>query len=176
MTDAERSTLKFLRLKVRLRDRPLKPGYTYTSVEDWLLTNGRLWTPAPLPARIRPMPIKQCYQNAFLLAARSKGRYRYVEGIAYGVIPDIDHAWCVDDQDRVLDPTWCQPNRPDGGPGLAYFGAVFELDALRELRADTDLLSILHDYPRKYPLLKQPRRPAHEVPMVLEKNRRAQAG
>ena len=70
----------------------------------------------------------------------------YVEGMALSVIP-VEHAWCVDPDDRVVDPTW------EGG-GSAYFGAEFSLDDLRRLRKETRHLSIVWDYPRAYPLLR----------------------
>jgi len=58
---------------------------------------------------------------------RSRKRSHADEGVALGralpgqpVMWPLPHAWAIDADDRVIDPTWA------GGPGLglAYFGVV----------------------------------------------------
>jgi hypothetical protein len=72
----------------------VRDGYGYTCPADWLLTHGRFWTPPTTPPRYRMTP-QACFDNAYKLAVRSRGRLRYAEGIALAIIP-VDHAWCVD--------------------------------------------------------------------------------
>lgn len=81
----------------------------------WLLENGREWTyeEGPLPDDVRRGPWRNCFENAgenVLLPggmlAETESAYRYVEGTAWcGSIP-AEHAWLVDENDRVIDPTW----------------------------------------------------------------------
>ena len=47
------------------------------------------------------------------------------------------HAWCVDQQDRVVDPTW--PH------GVAYFGIVFRWDYMLWITLKKDTFGILSD-------------------------------
>ena len=55
-----------------------------------------------------------CFMNAFRLM-NNKG-YTYVEGIAMpaNTLFPVHHAWCVDEFNHVIDPTWID--------GAAYFG------------------------------------------------------
>lgn len=59
----------------------------------------------------------ECYVNAYYLA-HNQGLY-YVEGLA--IVPSIgfpmEHAWCVDADGHVYDPTW--------EAGTDYFGVAF---------------------------------------------------
>ena len=64
----------------------------------------------PLPKRYKKRAAKHCYANAAALVSRSHGRLTYVEGLAKragGMV--VDHAWAIDAQNRVIDPTWDQP-------------------------------------------------------------------
>jgi hypothetical protein len=76
----------------------------------------------PLPPRYPTMVPKQCFVNA----ARLVGRFRtltYVEGYAYreGLFP-MHHAWAVDADRSVVDPTWRDPEL------CAYWGVPFDRD------------------------------------------------
>jgi len=75
----------------------------------------------PLPRPYRPMPPKQCFTNA----ARLVGRYpklTYVEGFAVreSIGFPMHHAWAVDADRNVIDPTW---NAPED---CAYWGVPFD--------------------------------------------------
>ena len=83
----------------------------------FILKHGRLFTSiAPerkfLPWLQRP---HSCYTNCLQLAVIEK--LVYVEGnaIIAGTGVDVAHAWCLDTDGRVVDPTW-------EVPGDAYFG------------------------------------------------------
>lgn len=106
-------------------------GWRWNSPEDLVLSLGRAWSPAPLPAGIEPMAIKQCFTNAYLLAAR-RSDLTYVEGYAAGVIP-VHHAWCVDRLGNVVDPTWASHPRTARGlaAGTEYMGIPFKTSWLK---------------------------------------------
>ena len=103
-----------------------------------------------LPADIRPGQAKMCYNNAFMTAAASDGKYVYVEG--YAADPNfglpVQHAWVVDGDGSVYDPTWSEANGIP--PGSAYVGV--EVDANTaiqhwdmesgEAKSDTPLTSL----------------------------------
>ena len=93
------SLAKYLTLVAAMRDGP--------GLEQWLLDHGQygIVEPSP-PAREWPATTPQaCYENA-LIAAMQWDDLTYVEGY---VMPDhgfpIHHAWLVDSDGRVLDPT-----------------------------------------------------------------------
>lgn len=71
-------------------------------------------------------PMKECFRNAGWLSRTT--RLHYVEGYAVRgrLMLPLAHAWCVDDDGRVYDPTW-----PDG---TDYFGVVFERERVEDLR------------------------------------------
>ncbi|HEX3148024.1 MAG TPA: hypothetical protein VHR66_08060 [Gemmataceae bacterium] len=107
-------------------------GFPYDGVmQEFLLKHGRFWEAQPIPTNY-PMAQKlapgYAFANATMLAIHNKG-LRYVEGLAYGFENETDpysgpemlrhHAWGVDANDRVVDPTW--------GNGIAYFGVQVQL-------------------------------------------------
>jgi hypothetical protein len=99
---------------------------------------------------------KACYYNAYHLARR-RARLRYVEGFALSVIP-MEHAWCVDEQGRIVDPTWGEDfNLIEGKRPVDYFGMAFDLDLVRRIRKLTKQLSMLWEFwhwREVYPILK----------------------
>jgi hypothetical protein len=152
---------RYLELVMSLRGAMPKPTerYTYSCAEDWLLTNCRFWEPSPLPPWVKPMRPQYCYLNAYILARRSKGRYRYVEGVAHSILPAVPHAWCVDDDDHVIDPTWREEI------GRSYFGKVFDWRELAELHKATEHYSIIYDAERGFPLMQLPRPESEHGPV-----------
>lgn len=91
-----------------------------------LLEHGREWTERRFTGW-RGTP-KACFANAQYLARTRKG-LRYVEGFATRMIP-VEHAWCIDAEGRVIDPTW------DAGEA-DYFGIAFDREAVRRVRKIT---------------------------------------
>jgi hypothetical protein len=81
-------------------------------------------------------PKKQCFANAAQLARSTSGLH-YVEGYAVAgrLMLPLAHAWCVDDEGRVYDPTW-----PDGRD---YYGVVFDRDRVEDLRQMTGSHDVL---------------------------------
>jgi hypothetical protein len=99
--------------------------------------NGRSYAPAPLPARMRRGPMKQCFANAFKAAKRAPKRYRYVEGFATNMIPVL-HAWVVDADGNAYDPTW-------GDEMKDAYGVAFDLDYVRKVTLRTRRWGVLAD-------------------------------
>jgi hypothetical protein len=95
-------------------------------VDEFLLRNGRVWQPQPLPKRFRRRAPKACFYNARQLVLRSKAM-RYCEGYCIGDhIPIlVHHAWAVDLLDRVIDPTLNSPQLYE------FFGIVFDRELIR---------------------------------------------
>lgn len=91
--------------------------------------HGQDYVPVPRPANVWAGKPRCCFANAFQLAT-SRPELRYVEG--FGTLWGSDtwlhrHAWCVDEKDRVVDPTWCAgPELP-----LAFRGVVLPLDLVQ---------------------------------------------
>ena len=76
---------------------------------------------------------KQCFANAENLAV-FHDELTYVEGLAtrLGAIP-IPHAWCVDADGRVVEPTWLPDPECDSIPPVGqweYLGVPFKTDWL----------------------------------------------
>jgi hypothetical protein len=101
-------------------------GHDYIEpMHAFLLKNGRFWEPQAFPPAFE-MSEKRVpgyvFANATMLAVEND-ELRYAEGLAYSFESGTDqlrhHAWCVDANDRVVDPTW--------GIGIAYFGVVMQL-------------------------------------------------
>lgn len=107
-----------------------------------ILEAGRFWELGEgLPDGVGRGEPKQCFANAGRLALMDP-RYTYVEGFAAARISDnltfpTHHAWVVDADGRVVDPTW------HDGTGEAYFGAAVHADALRTRVAETGVWGYL---------------------------------
>lgn len=100
-------------------------------MQRFMLITGRAFYSQPLPKRYRRAQPKACFANAIALAKRSKGKLEYAEGYGHrDSLPLlVHHAWCVDAQDNVIDPTWTEPQ------ACHYFGIVL---SLAEWERETD--------------------------------------
>ena len=122
-----------------------REGREYSSVEEFVLKHGKFYTPKELPKNVLEGKVKDCYMNAWHLATERKD-LTYVEGYAASVIP-VMHAWCVDKQGNVIDPTW--------GTGKAYYGVPFTTDYIMKTAMRRKYFGILDNYQEGYPLLKE---------------------
>jgi hypothetical protein len=83
---------------------------------------------------------KQCYGNAvtalFAAIGRRRNDIQYAEG--YAIAKDgfpfpIQHAWLVDGEGKILDPTWTDHAEHD------YFGVEFDTSFVLRMLEETDL-------------------------------------
>ncbi|HPF99000.1 MAG TPA: hypothetical protein PLE77_02960 [Kiritimatiellia bacterium] len=124
----------------------------YLSFEEFVLRNGRHFDPVPFPARLGyrgyQALLKSCFRNAYLLARHHPNKLRYAEGFA---IPGgrfdcpFMHAWCVDLQDRAIDPTWHD--------GVAYYGVIFDMGYAAEVVKVKREYGVLDNWKQRFPLL-----------------------
>jgi hypothetical protein len=149
-TEHEKELLQYLFdvREVRLKNHHRSGGnFKYAGFEDYLIQHGTFFTPKHLPPTVRPMMVSQCYENAFRVASRSKA-FHYVEGVALSLIP-VDHAFCVNAEGDVVDPTWASGRTE---LGLAYIGVELDLTEVKASRR-VGTLSLSGDYRRGWPVL-----------------------
>jgi len=156
MTSASTSTdmkhlLQYLEFSVDARKRLgiKKPkGFHYFCLEDFVLQHGRPFPElSPNAERYVRRPMKGCFDNTFKMVSRSRGKLRYVEGFASGVLP-VHHAWAIDEHDRVIDRTWYEA-------GSAYFGIIVPIEYVRSIRT-LDNVCVLDRWQGGYPLFREP--------------------
>lgn len=91
--------------------------------------------------------MKQCFRNALELAISSD--LIYCEGYAFGAVIPVLHAWCLDLNGNVIDPTW--------ESGKEYVGVPFDTDyvvAFTDKYAVYD--SVIENWRGHWPLLMNP--------------------
>lgn len=108
--------------------------WEYRGVDDFVLRHGRSFEPSKKYDTIERGEMKQCYENASKLAMSSDA-FTYVEGYANVMIP-VPHAWCVDDKDVVIDPTW------EDSTKCQYFGVPFTDIYLRRRMLQTEVWGV----------------------------------
>jgi hypothetical protein len=127
------SDIPLERMTARVSEGPI--GTYLLQVAKWMgasngyarlmLALGRPFKAQPLPSGFTLGTVGQCFANAGSLALNNPS-LTYVEGLAdCGFLPTA-HAWCVDAEGRVIDPTWrdCAT--------ASYFGIPVQWDALHE--------------------------------------------
>ena len=103
-----------------------------------LREKGREWNAAPLPHGVQRGVPKMCFANA-THAFLERGDLDYCEGV--GFVPDIPsiaflHAWCVDADGNVVDPTWDRPET------CRYYGVRFPRRAYARHLAQTEFYGV----------------------------------
>ena len=104
--------------------------FSTSGVFQYILEHGKVYGPRIFPKGIRKGIPGGCFRNAYILADNNR-KYTYVEGIATSVIP-LAHAWCVDKNGQVIDPTWDKKYQDS-----AYFGVPLSLDVLQVVQLFT---------------------------------------
>jgi len=93
---------------------------------DFLLLNGREYAFGPASFEGKRGEVHGCFMNAFHLAYENPAM-TYVEGkVSCHGLP-LDHAWCVDKDGFVIDPTL-----EDKGQTLEYFGVPLRTDYVQK--------------------------------------------
>src|SRR5579872_572248 len=123
-------------------------------VTPFVERHGRFFQPQFLPRWIRRGRFGVCFANAFRLLMRHD--MIYVEGYAISTGSSMGnlHAWCVDRDGNVYDPTWKN--------GDAYFGIPFKSEYVKSVIAERierlgeeAYFGILDDYPAGWPLVRE---------------------
>lgn len=79
---------------------------------------------------------KQCYKNAADLALRHDAELTYCEGLAVRMGAfTVEHAWCVTEDGRVVDPTWREKDAPPVSQ-WEYLGIPFTKSGVLEVILD----------------------------------------
>lgn len=117
ITDFLKAELKLMR-KSRCANR-LNGWY---STSHFVLKNGRQFEPTlALPDGVEAKQPGMCFKNAAEMAIDSS-EFIYCEGYGLSIIPVL-HAWCLDEDGRVIDPTWASfPFEK----GREYFGIAIK--------------------------------------------------
>lgn len=118
-------------------------GRKFYNADQVIREYGKQWpniSPTLLPGMTRG-PMGNCFQNAFDAVMAHPGLI-YVEGYAFSKFFPMQHAWTVDGNGVVYDPTW-----PDGSD---YFGVAFDKTWLTRYILDGGYYSVFgSDVPTK---------------------------
>ena len=119
-----------------------------------LLEYGQTFAPTTtLPRGVKPGAVSHCFWNAYSLAVRGRGKYRYVEGLAFRIIP-VEHAWCITADGTVVDPTWRAIDPVLGeNDDREYFGIPIRLNYVRRI-ITPHCFNVLWNYTKQWPMLR----------------------
>lgn len=142
MNDSLEYLLEFLNQQADLIDSIYKKSITpRKSSQRLVLENG-----LPFLKTLKPSPFKgepkSCYQNC-TSALWKYPELSYCEGLAISkeVSITIAHAWLIDDNSQVIDPTWNEDYTES-----TYFGVVFTKEFVKKIALKTKCYGILDNY------------------------------
>ena len=137
--------MAYMKMVVKAR-KSQKTDLKYSCFEDFVLANGREFKIEPGPVKFRMGEARQCFMNSFHLSQIPREpSLIYCEGFAMGVIPLL-HAWCVDSNGNVYDPTW-------NPIGTAYFGVPFDEKFVMKTALARRKFGLIDDWQDGFPLL-----------------------
>lgn len=120
--------------------------FLHASFADAIFANAHAGLCAPRPADVEQGEMRQCYANALHLSLE-RG-WLYCEGWAQSLM-GLEHAWCIDDDGNVVDPTW------DDTVGGAYIGVPMAASFALQLAYENDRYGVFtNDYRRGYRILR----------------------
>lgn len=136
-------------------------GLVYRGPADFVLREGKPYERAGVCRTGAP---RACFGNSIAFATHNEtSGWRYVEGYALApwrqlldVVIPIHHAWVVDADGVMYEPTW-------PAPGQAYLGVEFSVERADDATWNGDA-SVLDDWKRRWPLLRRPWRGEDLVP------------
>lgn len=124
--------------------------FPYQNRYQFVLKHGRPFIRKPLPEIYETGYPKQCYGNACQLVRKYPDDLFYAEGFG---VPNrsgcfiLEHAWAVDAQGNVIDPTW-EP------VGRLYFGVVFDFDYLKRVTySGRRYTPLIDNFNERWPLI-----------------------
>ena len=121
--------------------------YKYMSGYDFVLKNGVKCIPQPYDASKYagvPRTKKECFRNAYYLSLYEG--LIYVEGLGFNNLI-TEHAWCVDEDMNVYDPTWDEPETRE------YYGVLFNMDYVEKIARESEVWGVIQNYKGRFPLL-----------------------
>lgn len=149
MTEMHQSLLNQLQAIAQMKKGSRK-DFDFFGQEDFVIQKGKDFKSQKYPEKYKGHrgKAKLCFTNAFNLSQRFP-ELIYVEG--YGMSPKIPlaihHAFCVDKEGGVVDPTW------DSQEEIAYFGVEFKQEYVVETILRTEHYGILENWTEGFPLL-----------------------
>jgi len=155
-TDIEEFKRYLQDLATVMKKVPGRTDWKYRGFEELVLECGRVMEPKPLPKNVKQGQPRVCYANCQRLVLKNRS-LTYVEGyaMAQGVSIPLQHAWLVDANGYVIDPTW-------ETPGCCYLGIAFRTAWVKSIwnsrkqKGRTDELSILQgNYLEDFSIFKQ---------------------
>lgn len=125
-------------------DRPIRESWKFLSYEDLVLHYGDPARVAPIycPDEFGHMEVRQCFANAYDIATNFEDEFTYVEGFAQasGSPFLVRHAWVLDGEGRIVDPTWANLDR---STEATYLGIRFAADFIRRRAIATGWLGVI---------------------------------
>jgi hypothetical protein len=92
----------------------------------------------------RKMRPRQCFYNAWIMSL-ARDDLTYYEGFAYSGLITVHHAWCIDSDGLVVDPTWRAKNYKLPENEWDYFGVGFDSHMLSGWWVAKSTASVLFD-------------------------------
>lgn len=110
--------------------------------------------PLVLPDWMDPMQLRNCYENAALMAMEFE-ELTYVEGYAWHSFVPMQHAWLEHEDGTIIDPTWAQGELTQYGDHATYMGVKFDIQLLRTLVVKHGIYGLFTgDSEARYPMLR----------------------
>jgi hypothetical protein len=136
---------QYMNLMVKMRKTMHVPeSLVYCCIEDLVLQKGSFMGARHAKSDNYPRgAIKQCFMNAYQLLHMPG--LSYCEGFAMGVIPML-HAWMIDEEGNVIDPTWQD--------GVEYFGIELPTEFVIATVLTRGAYGVLDNMEMGFPLLK----------------------
>jgi hypothetical protein len=141
--------LAYLESMVKMRKmHKVSDKLMYCCIEEFVLKNGKpMKADKPFPDHLRKGVVKECFKNAAELALETG--WTYCEGYALGTIIPVIHAWVIDDEGNVIDPTW----EPNGIECREYYGVEIPTDFLLKTILRREKYGVIDNMEENYPLL-----------------------
>lgn len=112
-----------------------EPMSSCKAVHSLLLKHGRAWYIGKGTFTGRRASRKQCYMNAYALADNNQNLI-YTEGWCWSRFY-LAHAWCIDQDGQVIDPTLRE--------ATGYYGIPFKWDFVRATASRTKVYGIISE-------------------------------